>query len=525
MASDLYANVKYGNPNGQNGNPLANLNFSVSGDEINWDDAKALAPLQACQVSLIPPSADVTVKNNTISFTAENPYGDSSFGTITSTGSHIAIDEKGTVKIKASSPVAEDLTCGRVEVESQSNTRINVGTSLTINVNTSGKHDEENPISNSSTQSVDDKRYPAFSINVSNGGLDIECADGDIHFSGKNIVFNAAETLSLNATRAINILSGFEPSEIFAKAAAGLFGFELPTSGGGEVVIKAGKFVNDCNTSTTTSSKETSKTGAAKISETGSSMSTVSERTSGDKVIATTGNVYIQAGQKMRIEAQGSVVNTTGPAVPPVWGVAQQEALVISANKNSTPKDTAFKVEVDNGDYITSVTKIGDVGIVTQTGLIGILAGAGNTKTYTGNPGDLILKSYKGNILGDAMKEASFIGKTIAGVGIGKPGATPDVIAAFAPGFGYDEGTGGVSMKTTKGAASILGIQQVGMGIGTSPVASKNYIAFNPSGAISKITGPLDINVTGSTTIKPQGSVTIQASGTFTVKATTIYLN
>lgn len=209
----------------------------------------ALYSVAGCQVSLVPPSADVTVKNNTISFTAENPFGDSSFGTITSTGAHIAIDEKGTVKIKAASPVAEDLTCGRIEVESQSNTRINVGTSLSINVNTSGQHDEDNPVSNSSTQSIDKKRYPAFSINVSNGGLDIECNDGDINFSGKNIVFHAAETLSLNATRAVNILAGFSGAAVFAKAAAGLFGFELPASGGGEVVIKAGKFINDSNVS------------------------------------------------------------------------------------------------------------------------------------------------------------------------------------------------------------------------------------------------------------------------------------
>ena len=524
MSSDVYRNINYGNPNGQNFNANANIPIDFEAP-IDWAASLALAPLQACQVSLIPPSADVTVKNNTISFTAENPYGDSSFGTITSTGSHIAIDEKGTVKIKASSPVAEDLTSGRIEVESQSNMRLNVGTSLSININTTGKHDEEGAISNSSTQTVDDKRYPAFSINVSNGGLDIECADGDIHFSGKNIVFNAAETLSLNATRAVNILAGFEANEIFAKAAAGLFGFELPASGGGEVVIKAGKFVNDSNTISTTSSKENSKTGAAKISETGSSMGTVSERTSGDKVISTSGNVYIQAGQKMRIEAQGNVVNTTGLATPPVWAVAQQEALVIAVNKNNTPKDTAFKVEVDNGNYTTSVSKIGNYGIFTEIGYVSILAGAGKTSSSTANQGDLVLKSYKGSILGDALKEASFIGKTIAGVGIGKPGSTPDIIAAYAPGFGYDSSTGGVGMKTSKGLASILGKLQVGMGIGSSPSASKNFIAFNPSGAISKITGPFDMSITGATTIKPQGAFTIKASGTFTVKASTIYLN
>lgn len=445
MSSDKYKNISYGNPGAT---PLP-TEITFSG-EIDWEATAALYSVAGCQVSLVPPSADVTVKNNTISFTAENPYGDSSFGTITSTGAHIAIDEKGTVKIKAASPVAEDLTCGRIEVESQSNTRINVGTSLSINVNTSGQHDEDNPVSNSSTQSIDKKRYPAFSINVSNGGLDIECNDGDINFSGKNIVFHAAETLSLNATRAVNILAGFSGSAVFAKAAAGLFGFELPAAGGGEVVIKAGKFINDSNVSRTSTSQSSSKVGASKIDETGSSMSTASERTAGDKVIATTGNVFIQAGQKMRIEAQGSIVNTTGPATPPVWGVSQQEALVIAVNKNNTPLETAFRVEVDNGNYITSVSKIGAYGLITETGLVGILAGAGKLKKFTGNAGDIVIKSYTGNILGNATQEASLYGKVSAKIGVS---AVKNVITFDSSGVAL-EATGVVTL-TASGTLTI----------------------------------------------------------------------
>ena len=509
-----YSNVSYGNP-GATPLPTDVVFENADGAAVSfdWSENKALAPLEDCQTSMIPPGSEVEIKKGNLCWASESPYGDSSFGTITTTGSTIAVDEKGTVRIKATSPVAEDLTCGRIEVESQSNTRLNVGTSLSINVNTSGKHDENNPISNSTDQSVSEKRYPAFSILVNNGGIDIECANGDLHFSGKNIVFNAAETLTLNATKAVNILAGFDASEVFAKAAAGLFGFELPASGGGEVTIKAGKFINDANVSATTSSQVNEKAGASKITETGSSMGTVSERTSGDKVIATSGNVYIQAGQKMRIEAQGNVVNTTGPAVPPVWGVAQQEALVISANKNNTPKTTAMRIEVDNGDFVQSVSKIGDIGIVTQSGLIGILAGAGTATTFSGNPGDINIKSYTGSVLGTAIKEASLIGKTIAGAGIGIPGATPDVVAAFAPGSGFDSATGGVTMKTTKGAASMLGSLQVGMGIGATPGASTNFMAFNPSGMISKITGPATINVTGAVTTQITGANTFNVTG------------
>ena len=514
MSSETYANVKYGN---QNASPLPS---GFTAGDIDWSKTKALAPLEACQVSLIPPSADVSIRNNTISFTAETPYGDSSFGTITSTGSHIAIDEKGTVKIKAASPVSEDLTCGRVEVESQTNLRLNVGTSLAINVNTSGQHDEEGKISNSSTQSVDEKRYPAFSINVSNGGLDIECADGDIHFSGKNIVFNAAETLTLNATRAVNILAGFEGTEVFAKAAAGLFGFELPASGGGEVVIKAGKFVNDANVSESSSSKTSEKTGGAKIQETGSSMSTTSLRNAGDLNLSTSGNVWLAAGQKMRIEAQGTITNPTGPAVPPVWGVSQQEALVIAVNKNNTPLNTAMKIEVDNGDFVTKVSKIGDYAVVTDTGLLALLAGVGTATTYTGNPGDLVFKSYKGNIDGEAALQVGFLGGNAAGIGVGKAGVSTDFVAAYKPGFGYDKGTGGVTMKTSTGIASVLGKLQAGIGIGETPGASTNFLAFNPSGAILNITGPLTTAVTGAVTTQITGANTINVTGANTSNVT-----
>ena len=321
---------------------LADTELAFDASNISWDETEALYPLEGCQVSLIPPSADVGIRNNNIWFTAENPFGDSSFGIIGSTGSHFSVDEKGTIQVKAASPVSEDMTCGRIEIESQTNCRLNVGTSLAINVNASGQHDEEGDVSNSSTQSVDKKRYPAFSINVSNGGLDIECADGDIFFSGKNITMNAAETLTLNATRAVNILSGYGSTQVAAAALGGLFGFELPDSGGGEVVIKAGKFVNDSTTVEVNSVKNTEKTTGAKTTETGSPMGTNSVRQSGDLSLATSGNVWIAAGQKMRIEAQGTVANPTGPAVPPVWGATQLENLVISVNKGNTPTKTAF---------------------------------------------------------------------------------------------------------------------------------------------------------------------------------------
>ena len=330
--------------------------------------------------------------------------------------------------MKAASPVSEDMTCGRIEIESQTNCRLNVGTSLAINVNASGQHDEEGDVSNSSTQSVDKKRYPAFSINVSNGGLDIECADGDIFFSGKNITMNAAETLTLNATRAVNILSGYEPTQVAAAALGGLFGFELPDSGGGEVVIKAGKFVNDATTIETNSVKNTEKTTGAKTTETGSPMGTNSVRQSGDLSLATSGNVWIAAGQKMRIEAQGTVVNPTGPAVPPVWGATQLENLVIAVNKGNTPGKTVFKTEVHNGDWVTTLLGSGNAAIATSAGFIGLVGGRGDATTLTGKPGEVILDSMTGSLIGKAKLDAKFKGIKSAEIGIGEEAVSTDFL-------------------------------------------------------------------------------------------------
>ena len=135
----------------------------------------------------------------------------------------------------------------------------------------------------------------------------------------------------------------------------GLFGFELPDSGGGEVVIKAGKYINEATTVTTKSVQSTEKTTAAKVQETGSPMGTNSVRQSGDLNLSTSGNVWIAAGQKMRLEAQGTKVNPTGPAVPPVWGATQLENLAIVVNKGNLLTKTAMKTEVWNGDWVTTL--------------------------------------------------------------------------------------------------------------------------------------------------------------------------
>jgi len=506
MASDNKADVTYGG--GDFKSPWAVPDLAFDASNISWDATEALYPLDACQTSIIPPSADVGIRNNNIWFTAENPFGDSSFGIIGSTGTNFTVDEKGCIKLKAASPVSEDMTCGRIEIESQTNCRLNVGTSLAINVNASGQHDEEGDVSNSSTQSVDKKRYPAFSINVSNGGLDIECADGDIFFSGKNITMNAAETLTLNATRAVNILSGYEPTAVAAKALGGLFGFELPDSGGGEVVIKAGKFVNDATTIETNSVKNTEKTTGAKTTETGSPMGTNSVRQSGDLSLATSGNVWIAAGQKMRIEAQGTVVNPTGPAVPPVWGATQLENLVIAVNKGNTPTKTAFLTEIHNGDWSTSVIGTGNAGILTTTGAISLTGGLGKAELPTSKPGDIQLNSMTGSLVGTAKLDAKFKGIKSAEIGIGEEAVSTDFLK-----FQTESNT----LTTTKPLAI------TGTGAVTATITGNITNTFKGN-IVNEITGATTNTYTGAYTNTITGALTETVKGAVTQNYTSLNL-
>jgi len=528
MASDNKANVTYGG--GDFKSPWADTELAFDASNISWEETEALYPLEGCQVSLIPPSADVGIRNNNIWFTAENPFGDSSFGIIASTGSHFSVDEKGTIQVKAASPVSEDLTCGRIEVESQSNCRINVGTSLAINVNASGQHDEEGDVSNSSTQSVDKKRYPAFSINVSNGGLDVECADGDIFFSGKNITMNAAETLTLNATRAVNILSGYEPTQVAAAALGGLFGFELPDSGGGEVVIKAGKFKNDSTTIETNAVKNTEKTTGAKTTETGSPMGTNSVRQSGDLSLATSGNVWIAAGQKMRIEAQGTVVNPTGPAVPPVWGSTQLENLVIAVNKGNTPGKTVFKTEVHNGDWVTTLLGKGNAAIATSAGFIGLVGGRGDAETLVGKPGDILLDSMSGSLLGTAKLDAKFKGIKSAELGIGEEKVSTDFLK-FEPKLTTLTVTKPMTVTGTGTLTSTLTGDFKNTITGAITNTITGAITTTQTGAYTNtitgattetITGAYKKTITGATSFDVTGAFDIKSSGAVKITGTTV---
>ena len=528
MASDKNADVTYGG--GDFKSPWADTELAFDASNISWDATEALYPLEGCQVSLIPPSADVGIRNNNIWFTAENPYGDSSFGIIGSTGSHFSVDEKGTIQVKAASPVSEDMTCGRIEIESQTNCRLNVGTSLAINVNASGQHDEEGDVSNSSTQSVDKKRYPAFSINVSNGGLDIECADGDIFFSGKNITMNAAETLTLNATRAVNILSGYEPTQVAAAALGGLFGFELPDSGGGEVVIKAGKFKNDSTTIETNAVKNTEKTTGAKTTETGSPMGTNSVRQSGDLSLATSGNVWIAAGQKMRIEAQGTVVNPTGPAVPPVWGSTQLENLVIAVNKGNTPGKTVFKTEVHNGDWVTTLLGKGNAAIATSAGFIGLVGGRGDAETLVGKPGDILLDSMSGSLLGTAKLDAKFKGIKSAELGIGAEAVSTDFLK-FEPKLTTLTVTKPMTVTGTGTLTSTLTGDFKNTITGAITNTITGAITTTQTGAYTNtitgattetITGVYKKTITGATTIDVTGALNLKSSSAIKIAGTTV---
>lgn len=489
-------------------------NGSIVDYETAWEDIEQVKEKVDGTESIVPPGSigRVWLTGAAYTWVGANEQGDGAFGVHTDYGASFTVSEKGVVGIKAAAPVKEDLTMGSLEVSSEHSTRLRVGTNLAIEVNASGKHDEEGDMTSSKDQSSDKKDMPAFSINVSKGGLNITCENGNIAFLGKNILLSASENIQLQSTRSIQILAGYNPARESASTIGKLFGFDLPAPSGGDVVIKAGSYTLDTNKIVNNTSAKQTKVGGSNSEDLGSSQGVSSYASSGDLNLSTSGFVNIAAGQKMRIEAQNSPVNLAGiPGVPPVWAASQIHGLEISVNnKSGIVGLPTMSIRVENGDFQTNIKGQGNYSITTQTGSASIVTGETNG-ILTAQPGDIYFESKIGNFTAKSNLVSGLWGVTEAGLAIGVPGAPTDAIHVF--NASVNGGLPGAVMRSTKGLSAILGIKQVGMGIGTTPQASKNFIAFNPTGMISTINGASTIKVDGALTTSVTGANTFNVTG------------
>lgn len=377
-----------------------------------------------------------SVTNNITEIKALNPQtGQTSYSLQTSSGSFYGIDEKGSITFNAKANPDKDPTAGQVTVISQGATRLEVGRQLAIHVNKSGKHQEDATGSNSKSQTQKEASYPAFSINVDNGGLNITCENGNITFLGKNITMNATETISMSANKAISILASFNPAlgaaSTISQAAGG-----PPLGGGGEVTIKAGKFINNSASieqTATTTSKTTS--GSADFQYVTSANGIKSINAPGDFAINASGNLDLQAGQKMRIQAQNNPL-PAGVATPSRWAVTQKAPLAIISNEFSAPLPSGFPaIEVVgwNGDINTKSEGTGSVGISTTMGSINITAGQKLPKS-TSEATDVTIAATK-DVKISANSSASVTGSTQAEVGAGAKGAATTFFKASGDGL------------------------------------------------------------------------------------------
>jgi len=485
------------------------------------------SPFKEGTASVVPPDSAVSLVKGTMTFQGENKEGDSTWGVMTTPGSHFILDEKGNAKIKAAPPVDTDLTMGNVEVGSEHGMRINVGTSLKIDVNQSGKHKEETTMSSSGSQSSSKIYYPAFSINVTNGGLDITCENGNISFLGKNIIMNATENLHLNGTRSLGLFSSFTGSSGaafgIAKQLGSLFGFELPVGGGGEIIMKGGKLNMDVTTLKDSASQRQSKTGAAKTSEVGSSNAVDATDSAGDINLSTSGNVRISAGQKVRIEAQNWPINTSNPlTIPPAWWIQQPAAFEVAANVLGPPTPIGISLASWNSAIRANVTGLGGITMGTQVGSISM---------YTGKviPFD-VAEAVPNNIL-----LSSGLGSITQQAGLGIYQTSGLSLKAFTPAGaldiinGFKTGTySGIKWQDIKGAKfdTTLGFDKT----------SKLGAAFEfDAGAFAKLDGAvwakrgfgfatqsapaINVNADGAYNINAGGTVSINAGGALNVSA------
>lgn len=491
-------------------------------------DQTPKSPFKEGTASVVPPNSNVSVVKGVMYFQGENKEGDSTWGVMTSPGSHFILDEKGNAKIKAAPPVDTDLTMGNVEIASEHGTRINVGTSLKIDVNQSGKHKEETTLSSSGSQSSTKIYYPAFSINVTNGGLDITCENGNISFLGKNIIMNATENLHLNGTRSLGLFSSFtgEKAGAFgiAKQLGSLFGFELPVGGGGEILIKGGKLNMDVTTMKDSASQRQTKTGAAKTSEVGSSNAVDAIDSAADINLSTSGNVRISAGQKVRIEAQNFPINTSNPlTIPPVWQAQQLSAFELAANVLGPPLPpgvAGIQFSSWNAGIRSNVTGTGGITLGTQVGSISIYTGKTIPfEVNEGVPQNILLSSGLGTITQRAT--AGIITSTGTSIKSFTPLGALDIISGF-----KNTTVAGIKWEDVKGAKfdTTLGFDK------TSKLGS----AFEfDAGAFAKLDGAvwakrgfgpasqsapvMSIDAEGAYKISAGGTVSINSGGALNV--------
>lgn len=369
-------------------------------------------------------NAWTSVKNNITEIKSLNPQtGQTSYSLQTSSGSFFGVDEKGSIVLNARSNPDTDAAAGQVSLLSQGATRFEIGRQFAIHVNKSGKHQEDATGSNSTSQKQNEASYPAFSINVDNGGINITCENGNITFLGKNITMNATETITLSANKSISILAAFNPSLGAASTISQVVGGP-PLGGGGEVTIKAGKFVNNSASieqTATTSTKQTS--GSANFNYVTSSNGIQSINAPGDLAINATGNLDINAGQKMRIQAQNLPVNPTGLAIPSAWAITQKAPLAIISNQTSPPLPPgipAIDIVGYNGDVSTKVEGIGNIAISSLTGNVGISAGVKLPKAGDGTT-DVTITATK-DITVDATASVNITGTLDATLGSGTKG-------------------------------------------------------------------------------------------------------
>jgi hypothetical protein len=365
-----------------------------------------------------------SVRNNITEIKALNPQtGQTSYSLQTSSGSFFGIDEKGGIVLNARSNPDTDPTAGQVSLLSQGATRFEVGRQFAIHVNKSGKHQEDATGSNSNTQKQNEASYPAFSIQVDNGGINITCENGNIAFLGKNITLSASETISLSANKSISILAAFNPGLAAASGIAQALGAP-PLGGGGQVTIKAGKFINNSASIEQTASTTTKQTsGSANFNYVASSNGIQSINAPGDLAINASGNLDINAGQKMRIQAQNLPVNPTGLSVPSVWAVTQKAPLAIISNQGAPPLPTgipAIDIVGWNGDVSAKVEGTGNIGISALTGNVGISAGVKLPKPGEGTT-DVTINATK-DVTIDAVASVNITGTLDATIGSGSKG-------------------------------------------------------------------------------------------------------
>lgn len=304
---------------------------------------------------------DTQVKNDCITTSGTNQYGDSTYQKTWGDESHFAKITDGSFVFSSAKSPKENHNGGRFQVNSAGATLFKVGEAMLIEV--------ENKNEITSGQNPLDSKFAgtAFSLYVTGNVRIYSSKDLSVSSEG-NLTVHSGKTLTLEGVEGVDILAGSPPSGSTTSSDSGSYG--------GTINMKASKIAVDKSTEQTVSSTNYQKIDGEGAIVVNNDKGNYGIRTGGSFEIECSGDMWEKIGGRKKTSL---MIASAIPAIPnaSVLG-GQKSAYIIEAESfkapavGGTPEVTGsvdspvLKVTGDGGFFVRA--KKGDIDMGTKQG-------------------------------------------------------------------------------------------------------------------------------------------------------------